>query len=179
MANEFVVRIGDPIYRHYKLEPRTGRPRWTGGKVGRGIELLETWYAWEFFRSWAPRELVEQMKEDGFIRKNREHVLIERARNVYYRDGLFYYTRCQRNTQRVGEYGKFELLSGSLITCRPEYMERYGLVDARIVTVEGRPKQVIVDEDEFVVSDESWPVMESFLGLDQAYKRVRRVRSVA
>lgn len=161
------IRLNDPKYNR----KRSGQPRWTGGKTGKGRRLLTCWYTYGTFKSWASERLVARLRQDGEISRNRKRVLVERAYSVYYGDGMFYKASRMRNSERSGDYATFEPLTGTIWTCRPEYQRKYGLPDAEILLMDGLPVCVRIDGDAFNVTTDSWPVMASFLGLDEAYKR--------
>ena len=161
------IRLNDPKYN----KKRSGQPRWTGGKTGVGRRMLTCWYTYGTFKSWADEKLVEQLKDDGEISRNRKRVLVERAYSVYYAGGLFYKACRRRNPEKSGAYASFEPLNGTIWTCRPDYQARYGLPDASIALIDGVPVCVRIDDESFDVTNDSWPTMEAFLGLDESYKR--------
>lgn len=169
----YVVRLNDPMFNP---EKRCGRPRWTGGKTGKGVRLLETWFTSHIFRSWADEELVRRLIEAREVHPNTKHVLVERAKDVYYNvaDGRFYEARRQRNPQRAGAYAGFQPVDGLIWTNRPEFLGKHGLPSAEIICNEGLPMVVHIGRDAFTVTNESWPVMEAFLGLDEQWKRNRK-----
>ena len=144
--DDVIIRLNDELYNP---EKRSGQPRWTGGKAGKGERLLTTWYTCGIFRSYADEKLLDRLKGDRVIAKNRKYVLVERARNVYYGGGRFYRSASRRNTERRGEYARFEPITGSVWTCRPKYQQKWGLPDAEILVSEGYPHTVRVGEDAF------------------------------
>jgi len=164
------IRLNDPKYN----KKRAGQPRWTGGKTGKGKRMLTCWYTYGTFKSWASEQLVQRLRDDGEIPKTRKRVLVERAYSVYYAEGFFYKAHRCRNPERSGEYAGFEPINGTIWTCRPDYQAKYGLPDASIVLIDGLPVCVRIDDEAFNVTNDSWPTMEAFLGLDESYKRKER-----
>ena len=155
----------------YNPEKRAGQPK----NMRDGRRLLHVWYTYEFFKSYVSDETLERLKRDrvvGGTRKN-QSVLVERPRYVYYSDGMFYRPASRKNAQRSGDCYELVPLSGTIWSCYPKYQARYGLPDAEIVCIDGYPVSVRVGQDAFDVTTGSWPVMESFLGLDESYKPER------
>ena len=152
----------------FNPEGRCGQPK----KLADGRRVFHTWYTNEVFLSYATDSMMEKLVAAKIITRRRTNrtVLYERARYVYYGDGRFWVPVSRKNGNREGEAYELEPYTGTLTSLYPEYQRRYGLPDAIIHCDCGYPIAVVMDNDEFEVTRESWPVMESFLGLDEHYK---------
>lgn len=173
----------DPIRLYvgddFNPEKRAGQPRWTGGRKGVGERFLTTWFTCGNGWRWADEGELDKLKGAKAIRGNVQWVLVEYYRAVYYKDGRFYAFRTSKNAAKKGDFGQFVPVDGSIWTCKPKYQAKYGLPDAEIICMEGYPTSVRIGEDAFSVTNDSWPMVESFLGLDEMYKpeayRPRRI----
>lgn len=161
MCKDLVVRIGEVG----NPEKRTGNPVRFGGR-----RYLNTWYTYSVFRSWCPPEMMEKLYSARVCTRRRKRALYERVRSVYYRDGMFYRSKSNKNEQRTGDIFLIEPIDGEIWTCKPVYQGKNGLPDARITCVEGHPVSVTVDGESFDVTADNWQMIASFLGLDEHYK---------
>ena len=164
------LRVGDK----YNPEKRAGQPRKVNNK-----RYLTTWFTYDSGWRWANEDLVARMKKDGEIHANTRYVLVEFYRDVYYRNGRFYRTKTSKSTSRSGDFAAFVPMEGAIWTCRPKYQARYSLPDAEIICSDGFPVSVRIGQDAFYVTNDSWPVMEAFLGLDEMYKPAKYRPEVA
>ena len=179
--------MGRDYKRYYRgdgfvPEGRAGEPKNVGD-----TSFWHVWYTWREFWSNCEEKpnnrsgviLFEKLIKAGEItaRRSPETVLYERVKYVYYSDGKFYTTNSARNTERKGDYAKFTPLDGTIWTCYPQWQAKRGIPDAKIRLAEGVPVSVNIDGEEFAVTPESWPTMESFLGLDMAWKPARYRRT--
>ena len=159
-------------------EGRAGEPKRFGG-----VRYWHVWYTCrEYESNCEPKPnnrsgviLFEKLIKAGKItsRRSPKTVLYGRVEYVYYKDGVFYTTKTQKNTERKGDYAKIMPLDGTIWTCYPQWQAKRGIPDAKIRLAEGVPVSVNVGGEEFAVTPESWPTMESFLGLDMAWKPAR------
>lgn len=167
MRDRIVLHRGDK----YNPETRCGQPR----KLPTG-RIFHTWYTTELFLSYATDEIMERLVADKVVTRRRSNrtVLYERPRSVYYGDGLFWVPSSRKNAAKVGAAFDYEPVTGTIRTEGfKQYQKRYGLPDALIYVENGFPTDVVIGEDSFHVTPESWPTMESFLGLDESYKPER------
>jgi len=162
----FRLRLGDD----FNPETRCGMPRWTGGKAGNGKRLLTTWFTTGTAWRWADDEVIARLKQEHAIHPNTKYVLAEYCKNVYYANGMFYASETHKSVLRTGDFSEFVPITGTIRTCKPKYQHKYHLIDCEIVVVDGHPGSVRIEGDAFYVTDDSWPTMESFLGLDESYK---------
>lgn len=161
--NTLILRKGD----EFNPEGRCGQPLKTS--LGR---LVHVWYTNEVFLSYATDKMMAALVAAKVVTRRRSNktVLYERNRYVYYGNGLFYVPVSRKNSSRKGAAYEFEVFTGTIRSCYPKYQQKYNLPDAIIHVVAGFPIAVVVDGDEFEVTRDSWPMMESFLGLDEQYK---------
>ena len=163
--DKLILRRGD----EFNKEGRCGEPLKRNGR-----RYLHCWFTYEHFKSYATDKIMASLVEAKVITKRRknESVLYERVRYVYYchEDGMFYRPNSQRNAERKGQAYGLVPYHGTIYTDYPVYQAKHGLPDAEIVCVEGVPVSVRIGTDAFEVTPESWPTMESFLGLDEMYK---------
>lgn len=167
MRDRIVLHRGDK----YNPETRCGQPR--NLPTGR---IFHTWYTTELFLSYATDEIMERLVADKVVTRRRSNktVLYERPRSVYYGDGLFWVPASRKNSAKTGPAFDYELVTGTIRTEGfKQYQKRYGLPDAIIHCMYGRPVAIVMDGEEFEVTSQTWPVMESFLGLDESYKPER------
>ena len=175
----------DKLYRRgdgFVSEGRAGEPKKFGG-----VRYWHVWYTYETYKSNCIDEgskrsgeaLMRKLIEAGEItdRRSPRTVLYERVRYVYYLDGVFYTAEKHRNAERKGAYAGITPLDGTIETCYPQWQAKRGIPDAKIRLAEGVPVSVNIDGEEFAVTPESWPTMESFLGLDMAWKPARYRRT--
>ena len=146
-----------------------------------GERYLNTWYTYEVFRSYADEDMMERAYKAKLVTRRTKRALYERARTVYYRDGMFYRFRSNKNEQHEGDMFLLEPVEGELWCKAPGYMERHGIPAANIVCEDGRPVRINVEGEWFAVNEVSWPAMEAYLRLDESYKaeRYRPQRKVA
>ena len=167
--DKIILRWGD----EFNKELRAGEPRNINGR-----RLVHAWYTYEFFKSYATDKIMADLVKAKVVTKRRSNksVIFERPRYVWYssEDGMFYRLQSNRNKNREGDAYLLVPFHGTIWSCYPKYQSRYELPDAEIVCVEGKPTSVRIGDDAFEVTDDSWPTMESFLGLDESYKQGRR-----
>ena len=162
--NTLIVRRGT----EFNPEGRCGQPK----RLADGRRVFHCWFVNETFLSYATDKIMERLIAAKIITRRRSNktVLYERARYVYYGDGRFWVPVSRKNASKAGEAYELEPYTGTLVSMYPEYQRKYNLPDAIIHCDCGWPIAVVVDNDEFAVTRDSWPVMESFLGLDEHYK---------
>lgn len=128
--------------------------------------MLHTWFTWQI------------ALRDSKVPGPRGGARLEQfARYVYYKDGRFWRAKTHKRPDRTStrdEYASYEPVNGVIWTVFPRYQARHNLPDASILCRDGYPSVLVMDEGEFQVDADTWPMMEGFLGLDQSYKRVRR-----
>ena len=163
-ADPLRLYVGDD----FNPEKRAGQPRNVGG-----VRYLLTWFTSGSGWRWADDDLLARMKVAKEIRGNTKWVLVEYHKNVYYRDGVFYVSATHKNAEKRGDFAELVPAEGSIWTCRPKYQQRYGLPDAEILCMGGVPTSIRIGGDAFMVTNDSWPAMEAFLGLDEMYKPER------
>ena len=164
--DKLILRRGD----EFNPEGRCGEPLNRDGK-----RYLHVWYTYESFKSYATDRIMDALRKAKVVTSRRQNksVLYERVRYVYYCDGVFYRCGSNKNAERKGSAYNLVPYDGTIYTAYPRYQARYGLPDAEIDCVEGRPVNIRIDDEDFVVSEESWPSMEAFLGLGEMYKPER------
>lgn len=159
-------------------EGRAGDP-----KTFDGLRFVHVWYTTEVFTSNCEQhgnkrgceKLMEKLRAAKVItsRRSPKTVLYQRVRYVWYREGTFYAPDRSPNHEREGSYAELSPIDGTIWTCYPQWQSKRGIPDATIRCEGGRPVEVTVNGETFAVTDESWPTMESFLGLDESWKPAR------
>jgi hypothetical protein len=131
---------------------------------GEELRLLKVWFTYERY--------------DRRFRDKKGKLRWKQAtRDVMYLDGTFY--KAQKNKtsdpelQKKLPFCEYVPITGRITAISPGYRAKFGLPDAAIEVVDGKPVRVEIGGNEFEVGDQ-WPVIENYLGLDLAWRNRKK-----